>query len=305
MHADDSLEPISCHTPVLLKELLEALDPQPGQIMVDGTLGGGGHALAIAERLLPGGYVIGLDRDLRAVEIFKARYPDRPVRAVHASYADLPEVLAGLGVPAVSGLVLDLGISSDQLADTDRGFSFRSDGELDMRFDRSAGEPAWRLLSRLSEKHLADMIFAYGEERFSRRIARAIVARRHTQPIRRASELAQLIESCVPHARHQRIHPATRTFQALRIAVNDELKWLEVALRRLPQCMHPGGRVAVMSYHSLEDRRVKLAFRQSSTFDMITRKPIRASDREVYDNPRSRSAVMRVAAIRDLNSSRT
>ncbi len=211
MPADDPLLTTSCHTPVLLNDVLEQLDPQPGQIMVDGTLGGGGHALAMAKRLLPGGYVIALDRDEQAVQAFRRRYADQPVRAIHASYADLPEILAQLQVPAVAGLLLDLGISSDQLADAERGFSFRSDGDLDMRFDRSRGEPAWRLLARLSEKHLADLIFAYGEERFSRRIARAIVARRHTRPLRRACELGDLIEargaagegsaasSCDPH----------------------------------------------------------------------------------------------------------
>ena len=166
-----------------------------------------------------------------------------------------------------------------------------------MRFDQGRGQPAWQLLSRLSEKHLADLIYEYGEERFSRRIAKAIVAQRRSRPVRTASELADLIARVVPRSRNQRIHPATRTFQALRIAVNDELGLLRRAMERIPTCMHPGGRLAVISYHSLEDRIVKNAFRQDACFDMITRKPVRATDAEVARNPRSRSACLRVAAI--------
>jgi 16S rRNA (cytosine1402-N4)-methyltransferase len=186
-------------------------------------------------------------------------------------------------------------LSSDQLADESRGFSFDSAGPLDLRFNPELGEPAWRLLDRLSAEHLADLIYQYGEERFSRRIARRIVESRRHAPIRTAAQLAQLVRSCVPRSRHERIDPATRTFQALRIAVNDELKSLENGLRRIPDCLHPGGRFAVISFHSLEDRRVKEAFRQDSRLRILTKKPIRPSELEMSANPRSRSAKLRVA----------
>ena len=168
-------------------------------------------------------------------------------------------------------------------------------GPLDLRFDPMQGKPAWRLLERLSADHLADLIFLYGEERYSRRIARAIVERRREKPIATAADLAELVRRCVPRTRHDRIDPATRTFQALRIAVNDELKSLEIALCRLPDCLRPGGRLAVISFHSLEDRRVKEAFRDNSRLTSLTRKPITPSDAESADNPRSRSAKLRVA----------
>lgn len=295
MNPERSDSSTSCHTPVLLQEVLELMNLAPGQIIVDGTLGGGGHAIEIAKRILPDGLVIGLDRDESAVQKIANRSDITNIRAIQASYADLPEVLAESGIPYISGLLLDLGLSSDQLADQDRGFSFRAEGELDMRFDPSRGEPAWRLLDRLSEKHLADLIYSYGEERFSRRIARAVVERRERQPIRLAADLAAIVKRAVPAMKVQRIHPATKTFQALRIAVNEELKALEIILRRASSVFLPGARFAVISYHSLEDRRVKNAFRESPVFEMITRKPVYASDEEVAANPRSRSAVLRVA----------
>jgi 16S rRNA (cytosine1402-N4)-methyltransferase len=214
---------------------------------------------------------------------------------VHANYSDLPELLVGLNLGTVDGVLLDLGLSSDQLADVDRGFSFQSSGSLDLRFDPTRGEPAWRLLERLSAEHLADLIYQYGEERNSRRIARRIVETRRAHPLHTAADLAQLIRESVPRRRDDRIDPATRTFQALRIAVNDELKWLEVALRRLPDCLNPGGRLAVISFHSLEDRLVKESFRDDPRLHAVVRKPIRASEQEVSTNPRSRSARLRVA----------
>jgi 16S rRNA (cytosine1402-N4)-methyltransferase len=198
----------------------------------------------------------------------------------------------------VDGILLDLGLSSDQLADPDRGFSFHGSGPLDLRFDPSRGEPAWRLVERLSAEHLADLIYRYGEDRFSRQIARRIVAERRTKPLKTARDLAQVIRMAVPRSRGERIDPATRTFQALRIAVNDELKWLEVALHRLPGCLRPGGRIAVISFHSLEDRLVKEAFRQDDRLEVVTRRPIRPSEQETFNNPRSRSAKLRVAALR-------
>jgi 16S rRNA (cytosine1402-N4)-methyltransferase len=200
-----------------------------------------------------------------------------------------------LNVEAVDGILLDVGLSSDQLADANRGFSFQSEGPLDLRFDTTRGEPAWKLIERLSAEHLADLIFAYGEERFSRRIARRIVETRRANPIHTASELARIVRASVPRSRDERIDPATRTFQALRIAVNEELKWLEVAVRRLPDCLGPGGRLAVISFHSLEDRLVKEGFRNDARLAVVTRRPVRPSENEVAANPRSRSAKLRVA----------
>lgn len=289
------MDSASCHVPVMADQVIDFLRPAPGQTLVDGTLGGGGHARRLAERLLPGGTVLAMDRDAAAVEAAKHALRDFPVRTVHANYADLPEVMRAEGMETVDGILLDLGLSSDQLADTDRGFSYQSGGNLDLRFDTSRGEPAWRLLERLRAEPLADLIYEYGEERFSRRIARQIVEQRSKKPIRTAAELADLVRRCVPRSKGHNIDPATRTFQALRIAVNEELKWLEVALRRLPDCLKSGGRFAVISFHSLEDRRVKEAFRNDDRLHVVTRRPERPSEEEVVGNPRSRSAKLRVA----------
>ena len=196
-------------------------------------------------------------------------------------------------------MLVDLGLSSDQLEDRERGFSFHSDGSLDLRFDTGRGEPAYRLVERLSAEHLADIIYKFGEERFSRRIARNIVEARQNSPIRTASELAAIVRRSVPRSRDtDRIDPATRTFQALRIAVNEELQSLETLLKRAPTRIRTGGKLAIISFHSLEDRRAKAAFRDSDAFDTITRKPVTATDEEIARNPRSRSAKLRVAAIR-------
>jgi 16S rRNA (cytosine1402-N4)-methyltransferase len=282
-----------------MTEVLAGLNPQPGGIYVDGTLGGGGHTKAIAERLqVEGqtGQVIALDRDPAAVDAAKQNLVGLPVRIIQSNYSDLPEELAELNISAVDGIMLDLGLSSDQLADTSRGFSFEAEGPLDLRFDPTSGEPASRLVNRLSAEHLADLIYHYGEERFSRRIARVIVETRHRQPIHTSRQLAELVRKAVPAAaRGQRIDPATRTFQALRIAVNDELKSLEIALRRLPDCLKPGGRLAIISFHSLEDRRVKDAFRDDPRLEALSRKPTTAHEAEIARNPRSRSAKLRIA----------
>ncbi|MGO9115314.1 MAG: 16S rRNA (cytosine(1402)-N(4))-methyltransferase RsmH [Thermoguttaceae bacterium] len=287
--------PSSVHVPVMLAEVLDGLSPQPGDIFVDGTLGGGGHTRALVERVGSGGRIIALDRDPAAIEAASKHIANLPVKLVQANFCDLPEVLVAIGVATVDGILLDLGLSSDQLADLERGFSFSSTGPLDLRFDPMQGKPAWRLLERLSAEHLADLIYHYGEERYSRRIARAIIQRRRDDPVETAADLAELVRRCVPRSRHDRIDPATRTFQALRIAVNDELKSLAIALRRLPDCLRPGGRLAVISFHSLEDRPVKEAFRDDPRLTSLTRKPITPSDAETAENPRSRSAKLRVA----------
>ena len=271
------------------------LRPSAGQTLVDGTLGGGGHTRLLAQAVGPTGTVIALDRDPAAVARADVDLADLPVRAFQGNYGDVPETLAELDVDAVDGILLDLGLSSDQLLDAERGFSFHSAGPLDLRFDPSRGEPAWKLVERLSAEHLANLIYRYGEERYSRRIARRIVETRRAAPIRTAADLARVVRQSVPRSHSDRIDPATRTFQALRIAVNEELKWLEVGLRRLPDCLRPGGRLAVISFHSLEDRLVKESFRDDARVDVLTRRPVRPTEKESAVNPRSRSAKLRVA----------
>lgn len=286
---------MTVHIAVLLEEVLTGLNLQSGSIVVDGTLGGGGHSARLLERVGETGRVIAMDRDPQAVSETLSRIRDPRLMAIAANYADLPEVLSSLDIPAVDGILLDLGLSSDQLADRQRGFSYQSDGPLDLRFNPELGEPASRLVNRLGEKHLADLIYEFGEERFSRRIARKIVEIRRQEKIQTAEQLARIVRSCVPRSKNHDIHPATRTFQALRIAVNDELKWLKVAMRRLPALLKPGGRIAILSFHSLEDRIVKQSLLENEQLNVLTKKPIVASDRERIENPRSRSAKLRVA----------
>ncbi len=289
-------DPAPVHVPVLLEEVVEWLDPQPGQTFVDGTLGAGGHTRALAERVGSQGRVVALDLDPLALAAAERNLAGLPVLIAQANFCDFGEVLAELHIAQIDGILLDIGLSSDQLADPERGFSFDSDGPLDLRFDPTAGEPAWRLLERMSAEELANVIYQFGEERFSRRIARRIVEQRTTDPIRTAQQLANLVRSAVPRSRDsQRIDPATRTFQALRIAVNHELESLQLALARAPQFLRPGGRLAVISFHSLEDRLVKTALRDDARLEPLTKKPIVAGAAELARNPRSRSAKLRVA----------
>ncbi len=282
------------HIPVLPDTIMRLANIEPGQTWVDGTAGGGGHSRMIAERISPGGRLLAIDRDPQAAGQLTGCLPSHCV-VRHASYDEVPEILADLGWPKVDGILLDLGLSSDQLADRNRGFSFLTDGELDMRFDPTSGEPAWQWLARVEERTLADTIYQYGEERFSRRIAKRIVETRKQNPIRTAGQLRDLIHGCVPGKKHGRIDPATRTFQALRIAVNDELQIVERALARLPDCLAPNGRLMIISFHSLEDRLVKYAFRNDPRLTVVTRRPEQATDEEVLQNSRSRSAKLRVA----------
>jgi 16S rRNA (cytosine1402-N4)-methyltransferase len=285
----------SIHVPVLATEVLTALDPHPGDVLADGTLGGGGHTRLLAERVEPDGCVVAVDRDSQAIARAEVELAGLPIKVSQSNFCELPEVFDAAGVGNVQGILLDLGLSSDQLADRERGFSFDSDGPLDLRFDPEHGEPAWKLLARLRAENLADIIFQYGEERYSRRVARAIVEQREHSPIRTSQQLAHLVRACVPPTKHHRIDAATRTFQALRIAVNQELTSLEHALRRLPDRLAVGGKLAIISFHSLEDRRVKTAFRDDPRLSVLTRKPIRPTDAEIACNPRAASARMRVA----------
>lgn len=283
------------HVPVMPRECLDALALEPGATALDGTLGGGGHTRLMAQRVGSTGRIVAVDRDPAAVAHAETALRGLPVLVANASYADAPEVLAEAGIEHVSGVLLDLGLSSDQLDDRERGFSFHAEGPLDLRFDPTSGESAARLIARLSAEHLADLIYAYGEERCSRRIARAIVERRRERPIELASDLANIVRRATPKNYDPRLDPATRTFQALRIAVNGELDHLETALQRLPDLLSSGGRLAIISFHSLEDRRVKVAFRQDDRLRPLQAKPITPTSEEVAQNPRARSAKLRVA----------
>ncbi len=283
------------HVPVLLEECLAGMELQPGSVVVDGTLGGAGHSRRISEQIGETGHLIAMDRDELAIQRAEVLLSGTPTTLIHGNFCDLPEYLPQLEVTHVDAILLDLGLSSDQLADDTRGFSFDANGPLDLRFDTTRGEPASRLVQRLTAEHLADLIYEFGEERYSRRIARAIVGARRTTPITTAEDLASIVRRAIPHNKRDRIDPATRTFQALRIAVNDELRSLENALRRMPDCLSDGGRLAIISFHSLEDRRVKEAFRDDARLEVVTKKPQRASEAEIASNPRSRSAKLRVA----------
>jgi 16S rRNA (cytosine1402-N4)-methyltransferase len=301
----------SPHQPVLYKEIIHALQPHTGGRYVDGTLGAGGHARGIMEASAPDGQLLGLDVDPQALAIARrnlAPYEHR-IHLAQASYTSLSTQLARLGWGAVDGIVLDLGASSMQFDTPERGFSFLHDAPLDMRFGPHAQQTAADLVNKYSERELADLIYQYGEERESRKIARAIVRAR---PIQTTRELVAAIESVSPR-RGERVHPATRTFQALRIAVNEELTSIEEVLPQAVTALKPGGRLAVISFHSLEDRIVKDFFREHSkdrvnppyeqiyeeerkaTLKEVNRKPIVPSDEETQNNPRARSAKLRIA----------
>ena len=280
------------HVAVLLQPVIELLAPRAGGRYIDGTLGAGGHSFAILEASAPDGRLLGLDADPNALAIAKeqlARFGDRAI-FVHANFEQLRVMATAENFLPVDGIVLDLGLSSMQLADPARGFSFASDGALDMRFDARDATTAADLVNDLDEAELADLIFEYGEERASRKIARAIVRAR---PVATATQLARVIEIAL--GRRGRIHPATRTFQALRIAVNRELEVIENVLPQIVETLAIGGRVAIIAFHSLEDRIVKNYFRSNQQLRVLTKHPIQATRAEELANPRSRSAKLRVA----------
>lgn len=304
------------HESVMPAEVLRLLQVRPDGVYVDGTLGGGGHSRLILEALGPHGRLIGIDRDHEALTAASARlacYGER-FQAVQGSFGDLERLLAQLGVAAIDGLLLDLGVSSHQLDSARRGFSFRADGPLDMRMDPLHGESAAALVNRLSEQELERIIKEYGEERWARKIAQRIVASRCEQPIETTLQLAGIVERTIPRKfQEERIHPATRTFQALRIRVNDELGEVERGVMAGIALLKPGGRLAVISFHSLEDRIVKHLMRDAATgcrcpkslpgcvcgrtplVKVLTGKPVVAEAAEVAANPRARSAKLRVA----------
>jgi 16S rRNA (cytosine1402-N4)-methyltransferase len=284
------------HVPVLVSETMTLLEPARGGLYVDCTVGLGGHSRALLEAGAT--RVLGLDRDADALALAAAAlrpFGDR-VELVHADYRDLDRVLDGRGIVGVQGALADLGVSSMQL-DTERGFSFQRDEPLDMRMDRSTPPSAAELLADVDEEDLANVIFQYGEERYSRRIARAIVRARELAPLTTTGQLAHLVRRAVPVRGRQRIDPATRTFQALRIWVNRELEGLDAFLATAARRLMAGGRLAVIAFHSLEDRIVKHTFRalaQAETaIRILTKRPIEAAEEEVASNPRARSAKLR------------
>jgi 16S rRNA (cytosine1402-N4)-methyltransferase len=282
------------------------LAPAPGEVFLDGTTGAGGHAMEIARRIGPEGLLVCADADPSMLEVAGERLGSFPwVRTVRSDFSDFATLREAAGGRRFDGMLLDLGISSLQLDDPSRGFTFREEGPLDMRRDPGGGGPtAAEILRDAREKDLADLIYRFGEERFSRRIARAVVERRKREPVRTTTELADLVAKAIPRKGWPRdIHPATRVFQALRIAVNRELESLNAFLDAFPEHLSPGGRVAVISFHSLEDRLVKTAFRKYSrgtdgdgaAIVVLTRKPVVPTERESRENPRARSAKLRAA----------
>ncbi len=303
------------HYSVLLAESIEALRIRPEGLYVDGTLGLGGHSLEIARRLTTG-HLFAIDQDARAIQAAGERlkeYADR-VTLLHGNFRDLPALLQSQGVAAVDGILLDLGVSSPQLDDGERGFSYRIDAPLDMRMDTQASLTAWDVVNTWPEARLKEILYQYGEERYAPRIARAIAQAREQKPIATTLELSELIRAAMPAAAlREKQHPAKRSFQAIRIAVNGELEAVSAVMEAAPDCLRTGGRLAVISFHSLEDRIVKtaIAARENGctcprdfpvcvcgfvqTMKSITKKPITPSARELAENPRSRSAKLRVA----------
>ena len=290
------------HTPVLVEEICLWLNPTPGGIYVDCTVGAGGTSLNILKKAGKNAFILGLDRDPEALVYAKKilKPYESSVKLINGNYSHIKQYVEQAGFKKVDGIVFDLGVSSMQLDQPGRGFSFSCDGPLDMRLDQTQGQTAEDLVNRLSEKELADLIFSLGEERFSRRIAHAIVQARKTLALRTTQALVAVIEQAVPFSyKKGRIHCATRTFQALRIRVNQELDLLEPALREGVSLLKEGGRMCVVAFHSLEDRIVKRTFRSLTErafpqISLLTKKPIKAGEEEVRQNPRARSAKLRV-----------
>ncbi len=295
------------HNPVLLQEVLEHLALRPGAVVMDGTLGSGGHAEAILGKIGPLGRLIGFDQDPEAIARCRALFQEDPrVTLVHENFRNLDRVFPELKVAAFDAVLLDIGTSSEQLADGKRGFSFQTEGELDMRMNPEVGLKASELLAQMTEVELADLFFHYGEERNSRRFARVIVERRRQQPIRTIEDLNQTLEQALPaHMRFKkghrpswaRRHPATKVFQALRIGVNDELEALKEGMTAAFAHLAKAGRLGIISFHSIEDRIVKQQFRKwddENQGNLIFRKPMVANRSEILNNPKARSAKLRV-----------
>jgi 16S rRNA (cytosine1402-N4)-methyltransferase len=292
------LTPSALHIPVLQSEVLEWLQPKNEGLYVDGTLGLGGHTQALLEKSMPAGRVIGFEWDEDAAAKASERlsgYSGR-LQIVRASYADLLTELEKLHVETIDGLIADLGVSSLQLDQAERGFSFKADHALDMRMDRRRPVTAASLIAQLSEEQLADIFYHYGEERQARRIARFLVEARQEEPVATTGRLAAIVATAVPRKYHPpKVHVATKVFQALRIAVNGELDNLTKLLATAPAVLAKGARVCIITFHSLEDRMVKQAFLQNAQYEVLTKRPITPSSEEIQQNPRARSAKLRVA----------
>ena len=294
---------IRIHTPVMLREVLDYLDLKPGKIIIDATVGTAGHSQAILERILPGGRLIGLDRDETSLTVARQRLSEfgSAFELIHGNFLDLDTLLENLGVKKVDGILFDLGLSSFQLFDASRGFSFQGDGPLDMRMDKDSYISAYDLVNNLNEEELSTLLWNYAEERWHNRIARLIVQERQRGPITTTLELANIVlRSIPPRYRHRfyRIHPATRTFQAVRIAVNRELEILADAVNKAIVIMEKRARICVISFHSLEDRVIKFALRKAEAdglVNIITPKPLTPLTLEIESNLASRSSKLRVA----------
>ena len=288
------------HNPVLAREVISFLNPAPGQIIVDATIGGAGHSEQILQRIIPGGMLIGIDRDEETLRLASERLKpfEGSFKLINKNFKHLKETLKDIGVGKVNGIIFDLGISSIQMEAWQRGFSIKNDGPLDMRMDRNQALTAKDLVNRLSEIELSDIIREFGEERFHRRIAKRIVEERKKKEINTTAELTEVILKSLPYRRNKyKIHPATRAFQALRIRVNDELGSISHALEESPDVLEKTARICVISFHSLEDRIVKNRFKEfkaKGIFKVLTKKPLTADENEMITNPRSRSAKLRV-----------
>ena len=289
----------SNHVTVLPGETVTPIVELGPRVVVDGTFGGGGHTRRLLPHLPPDGRVIGLDRDPAVQARFDAAPFDDRVVVFIGSHRQSEQALASEGFDVADGLILDLGLSTDQLNDRSRGFSFQDDGPLDLRFDPTSGRSAADWLAASDERSIADAIYRFGEERHSRRVAREVVRRaRSGAPVRTVAAMREVCERTVPRSKNHRLHPATRTFQSLRIVVNDELTHVADTLRDAAGWIRPGGVASVISFHSLEDRIVKRAFADDPRWEVITRKPITPSEAEIAANPRSRSAKLRIARVR-------
>lgn len=284
------------HLPVLTKEVLEFLNPKPGENFVDCTIDGGGHAKEILKKISPAGKLLGIDLDEEMIKNTGAEIKNENLILVNDNFKNLKKIIAEKNFPPVSGILIDLGWSSIQIEKSDKGFSFLKDEPLDMRYSKS-GMTAAEAVNRLSENELADIFWQYGEERFSRRIAKKIVETRKKKRILATFDLVEAVKTSVPKSYERgRIHPATRVFQALRIYVNQELENLKAVLPQAVEILAPGGRLAVISFHSLEDRIVKNFFREAKkegTVEILTKKPVIAGEEEIQINPRARSAKLR------------
>lgn len=285
----------------MCKEVIEYLDVGPGKIVVDATVGMGGHSLEILKRILPEGKIIGIDKDRESLEICKGmlRFFQGSFELIHGDFRDIDKILKELNIKKVNAFLFDLGVSSYQLTNAQRGFSFQLEGPLDMRMDTTSFISAYDLINNLNEEEISNLLWKFGQERWHNRIAHSLIRERQKAAIATTRQLAEIVIRATPYKRrYHRLHPATRTFQALRIAVNRELEALDEAIKKSIELLHKGGRICVISFHSLEDRIVKLNFRKfasESKIKLITKKPLVPAQEEIKDNPSSRSAKLRIA----------